>query len=195
MRNFNPYFGLVEENSNNIAWSVIYTNPNCEFMVNYDLFERGFDTYLPITEITRNNEKVKVPFLTRYLFVKECENISELNYVAGITHIVSFGDNYATISDNVIAQLRARECDSYPKYIPTENTVENTPKFLPNELVRIILGPHSGSSARFERKIGKQRAIITTQTPQHFRLNVSLQMIVSQKNYKPINAKPAYRLY
>ena len=183
MTKISPYRDLTAEVSPNIAWLVVYTRPNCEFVVNYDLFERGFETYLPLTETNTTGEIRKVPYLPRYLFVKCCEKQYLLKSIPEIATIVSFGDDFATISDNVIAELRSRECDSYPKYIPNTELIEDRLDFLPNALVRVICGPHIGSIARFERNANKHRAIIVTEGKQSYKLNIPLASIIAQNNY------------
>lgn len=195
MGKISPYRELSDDLRPKVLWLVVYTNPNCEFLVNYDLFKRGFDTYLPLTEITRNNERRKVPFLSRYLFVKCCDEQYLLNSIPGITHIVAFGDAFATVPDNVIDNLRSRECKEYPKYIPIPKLDEKALEFLPNELIRIISGPHTGLTARFNNRKNKARAMVTSEGNQSYKLDIPLHAIVAQNNYKPINVRPAYRAY
>lgn len=174
------YAGLLHPNQPKSGWLVAYTAPNSEFLVNIDLLARGFEVYLPVTEKQRNNVLVRIPLFSRYLFVRCDYKQHLLKNIRGITTIVSFGTDFAVVSDLIIEKLRALETGEWPsRVIPTIKKIDAANVFAINELITIIAGPHQGLRARFNKSLNKGRAQLTWG---YARLNVPITSISKTDN-------------
>lgn len=98
------------------AWYAIYTHARMEKWARTNLWERGFEVYLPLYRKQRRHARkvdwVTAPLFPRYLFVRadlEAGDKRALTTAQGVDHLVSFGTATPRIDDRIIAEIRARE--------------------------------------------------------------------------------------
>ena len=98
------------------AWYCAYTQPRMEFWARSNLWERGFEVYLPVHRRRRSHARrvdwVSAPLFPRYLFVEVDFDAGERRGVAsapGVAHLVAFGERPATVAPEIVAEIRARE--------------------------------------------------------------------------------------
>ena len=99
-----------------LQWYAVYTQARMEKWARSNLWERGFEVYLPQYRRQRRHARktdwVSAPLFPRYLFVSaDPENPGQrsINSAPGVINLVSFGERFATISDQIIQAIRARE--------------------------------------------------------------------------------------
>ncbi len=102
-----------------MRWYAVYTHNRMEKWARANLWERGFDVYLPQylkrRRHARRTDWISSPLFPRYLFVRA--NLEEgarraVRTARGVVDMVAFGDSPAALSDGVIEELRAREDDA-----------------------------------------------------------------------------------
>lgn len=98
------------------AWYAIYTHTKMEKWARANLWERGFEVYLPLYRKQRRHARkvdwVTAPLFPRYLFVRadlEAGDRRALTTAPGVDHLVSFGNSTPKIDDRIVAEIRARE--------------------------------------------------------------------------------------
>jgi transcriptional antiterminator RfaH len=99
-------------------WLVVYTKPKAEHQALEHLERQGYEAYLPRASFKRVRRgqwvTVTEPLFPRYLFVhagpvhKPVEQ-RPIGYTTGVSRLVRFGLNCATISSDWIAALRHEE--------------------------------------------------------------------------------------
>lgn len=100
------------------AWYVVHTQPNGEARADLNLRRQGFVTYLPrylrSRRHARRTQMVPRPLFPRYLFVAldiTRDRWRTIPSTFGVSQIVLAGEQPASISGDVIEQIRAREND------------------------------------------------------------------------------------
>jgi len=99
-------------------WYAVYTRQGMELWARSNLWQRGFDVYLPryrkVRRHARRTETVSVPLFPRYLFVRadlEEGGRRAIDSAAGVSHLVAFGGRPAPVADRIIDEIRGREGD------------------------------------------------------------------------------------
>lgn len=145
------------------CWYVVQTKPHKEAVALENLQRQSYEAYCPhIVEARRKNQrwqKVAAPMFPRYLFVKlkaGVDNFSPIRSTLGVLRIVEFGFTPASISDQVISQIRRQEALVFDKS-------QSHPHWQPGESVEIVDGPFSGLRGIFEAQNGEERVIILLQ--------------------------------
>lgn len=113
-------------------WAVAMTKPQSENIAKTNLERQGYEVYLPKYLIRAGKElKVRVLF-PRYIFVRIVLQWHSVTGTRGITRLI-YGTNQkpATISDEVIAAMKARE--DKKGYI----SLPDPPRFIEGQKVRI----------------------------------------------------------
>ncbi len=137
-------------------WFLAQLKPNCGQIAERNLKRQGFETFLPLEELT---QKQRGKFVTRlrpvfpgYIFV--CFEAARgfwrsIHSTYGVTRLVSFGDEPAAVPLDIVSQLMLR-CDADGKLLP--------PKVLqPGEEVRLTIGPFADFVATVEKTTPDQR--------------------------------------
>lgn len=136
-------------------WYTLHTQPRKEIAVRDLLQYRGIETYLPllVNLKQRPSRRRERPFFARYLFARldlAQVPLSSINYMQGMTSVVSFGGEPAEVPEEVIEWLRKRldhaEAGDYHRGLP----------LVPNSRLRVIEGPLKGMEAIFERRLSAQ---------------------------------------
>jgi transcriptional antiterminator RfaH len=130
-------------------WIVLFTQPHKEFQVQGLLRGRSIETYLPTTlpARPRSDRRAQIPFFPRYLFAHVDLSIvqrSSLEWMPGVTSIVSFDGQPAIVSHEAIELIRARLARLNERgFSPFER----------GERVRITSGPLRHMEAVFDRAL------------------------------------------
>lgn len=132
-----------------LSWFLAQLKPHCANIADKNLRRQGFTTFLPLEEETRqsNGKFVTVmrPLFPGYIFV--AFDVARglwrtVNSTYGITRLVSFGKEPATVPLSLVSQLMLR-CDAKGKLLP--------PKILkPGDHVTLTKGPLTSFVAEVE---------------------------------------------
>jgi transcriptional antiterminator RfaH len=93
------------------AWYVIHTKPRKERPVSEYLISQDFEVYFPVLKVKPVNprsSKIR-PYFPRYIFVKtdiEEVGVSALQWVPNAVGLVTFGDDVATVPDEIVSKLK-----------------------------------------------------------------------------------------
>lgn len=91
-------------------WYVLYSKPHQEFRLRDELVQKGIQAYLP-TCPPKGRQKSPQPLFFRYLFARldlERATPQIVWWLPGLTCFVMFGDEYATVPDQVLNYIRQR---------------------------------------------------------------------------------------
>ncbi len=132
------------------SWFLAQLKPNCANIADKNLTRQGFNTFLPMEEETRQRNGKFVtamrPLFPGYIFVAFDVTLGlwrHVNSTYGITRLVSFGKEPATVPLDLVSQLMLR-CDAKGKLLP--------PKFLkPGDQVTLTEGPFANFVAEVEQ--------------------------------------------
>jgi transcriptional antiterminator RfaH len=163
------------------AWYVVHTQMNAEMKAARNLVRQGFDIYLPKFLKRRSHarkvEKVAAPLFPRYLFV--CVDITaqrwrSIQSTFGVSHFVSNGPHPTPVADNVLCVLKAREDAN--GFIQ----LDQRPRFVPGEKVRVLSGPFSDNLALFDGMGDRDRvAILLDLLGRKVRVSIDVEMIAA----------------
>jgi transcriptional antiterminator RfaH len=137
-------------------WYAVHTKPRKEVQVREFLQGQGIETYLPALEVPDKRyprRKREQPFFARYLFVRLDSSLvplSSVNWAQGVTSVVTFGGEPATVPDEVIRWLQKR----LDNLDASEFFAGPLPR--PNERVRVTAGPLQGMEAIFDRRLSAE---------------------------------------
>lgn len=99
-----------------MRWYAVYTKPQLELWARTNLWERGFEVYLPQYARRRSHarkvEMVRAPLFPRYLFLRADlaqTGKAAINTAPGAIGLVNFGGEPASVADAVIEEIRGRE--------------------------------------------------------------------------------------
>ncbi len=142
-------------------WFAIHTKPRQETVAEENLIRQGFDTYCPRIQLEqiKRGKRVKVieAMFPRYLFVRfdpGYDNISSIRYTKGVTQLVRFGNELASVPDDIIRLLKTSATD------PSGIYIELVPEPKPGDSVSIIEGSFAGLAGVFHKKSGEERVIV-----------------------------------
>ena len=95
-------------------WFVVYCKPNGDSRAEQNLVSQHYSVYRPIIKkLDKNSGNVRSESLfPRYLFIKTTDPdqaLSPVQSTYGVSCFVKFGDQYATVSENLIESLRLAE--------------------------------------------------------------------------------------
>src|SRR6266545_553222 len=94
-----------------LRWFAVRTSPCWELRTSTELFQRGFETYVPLCHVKRKwsdrTKVIDVPLFPGYLFTRFLmpDRIRVLQ-VPGVKQIVGIGETPAPISESEIDNLR-----------------------------------------------------------------------------------------
>jgi len=132
------------------TWFLAQLKPNSVKIAERNLKRQGFQTFLPVEEVTKRAKSKFVtaeqPMFPGYIFVAFDTVKGDwraINSTNGITRLVSFGKDPAPIPLDIISGLMLR-CDAQGKLIP--------PKLLtPGDTVAMTHGPFADFVAEVEK--------------------------------------------
>ena len=144
-----------------VRWHVIRSKPRCESTAQTHLERQGFRTYFPrILQPTRVRgrwvDRIE-PLFPRYLFLQldiEKQSLAPVRSTVGVTDIVRFGAEYATVLDEVVQELMNRAEPETGLCRLRERLFERGAN------VRVSEGAFSGLEGVFECYEGEERVLI-----------------------------------
>jgi transcriptional antiterminator RfaH len=99
-----------------MRWYAVQTQARMELWARSNLWQRGFEVYLPRHARRRRHARrvdmVTLPLFPGYLFVQADMGRGDrrrIDSAPGVIRTVSFGDRPAALADTVIAEIRRRE--------------------------------------------------------------------------------------
>ena len=142
-------------------WYAVYTQARMEQWARSNLWERGFEVYLPQYRKERRHARktdwISAPLFPRYLFVSadpQVGNQRSINSAPGVASLVAFGERPATAPDEVIQALRAREDETGHVQLVDPTTLS------PGDQVRLQSGVMAEHIGLFERRGDADRVVI-----------------------------------
>jgi transcriptional antiterminator RfaH len=138
---------------NGQRWYAVQTKPRNEYLVRDMLERRAIVAYLPVLPVARKRAsrgRGDKPFFARYLFARmdlARVPLSSINWAPGVTHVVSFGGEPATVPEAVITWLRERlgqiNAEDYHQGLPLR----------PGDRLRVTHGPLRDMEAIFDQRL------------------------------------------
>ncbi len=141
-------------------WYLVHTKPRQEACALQNLEQQGYDCYLPLLAseklIKGAVTKLAEPLFPRYLFIRldtgdSAKSWSPIRSTRGVSKLVSFGNQPAKVSDELVDLIRARE---------TSGEIAEKRLFNPGESIRVVDGPFTGVEGIFQSIDGTQRVMI-----------------------------------
>lgn len=148
-----------------VDWYILHSKPNKEEFVLQQLNLRNITAYYPcvkVEPINPRSRKIK-SYFPGYLFIHanlDLIGTSVLKWIPGTVGLVSFGNELASMPDDLLQTIR--------NHIDQINTAQGhtNKEFIPGDKVQIQSGPFAGYQAIFD-----------SYTPGHARVQVLLQML------------------
>ncbi len=142
------------------SWFLVYTKPRQEQTAEHQLSRQGYPVYLPMTQRSRKRGSRRVPVIEplfpRYLFIHldaTRDDWGPIRSTVGVSALVRFGKEAASVPDALIDVLRARESASgLHDWAETE--------FRPGQPVRVVEGVLLGYEGIFVAANGRQRVVV-----------------------------------
>ncbi len=141
-----------------MRWYLVHTKPRLENTALINLERQGYECYLPRLRVEklrrRKAEIVDEPMFPRYLFIHldtshQAKSWSPIRSTLGVSKLVYFGTQAATVDDALVELLQQRE-----QAMPAEAM------FQPGEKVVITEGPFAGIEAIYQTSDPERRALI-----------------------------------
>jgi transcriptional antiterminator RfaH len=146
---------------NGARWFVVHTQVHGEEKAEQNLMRQGFEVYLPrYLKRRRHARKVDFtvrPLFPRYLFVAidmTTQRWRSIQSTIGVAHLVTNGDDPASVPDGVVGALRAREDEKGFVRIDVK------PAFVPGDKVRVLTGAFMDSAGLFSGLADHERVAI-----------------------------------
>ena len=137
-------------------WFIIQFKPNSHRLAERNLHRQGFESFLPLHEVTKHKYNRYVsdlrPLFPGYMFVAfdpESGPWRQINRTVGVSKLVSFGHQPISIPLDLISGLMAR-CNSVGKLLPPN-------QFNKGEAVQLLTGPFANYIAKVETIDADQR--------------------------------------
>lgn len=131
-------------------WYVVQTQVNGEAKAAQNLIRQGFEIYLPrYLKRRRHARKIDFtakPLFPRYMFVAidmATQRWRSIQSTFGVSHLISNGDDPATVPAGVVRALKARE--DAKGFIQ----MDAKPAFAPGDKVRVLAGAFMDSAGLF----------------------------------------------
>lgn len=137
-------------------WFILQFKPNSHRLAERNLHRQGFESFLPLHEVTKHKYNRYVsdlrPLFPGYMFVAfnpESGPWRQINCTTGVSKLVCFGDQPTPIPLDLISGLMAR-CNSVGKLLPPN-------QFNKGEAVQLLTGPLANYIAKVETIDAEQR--------------------------------------
>ncbi len=142
-------------------WYAVQCKPRMELWARTNLWDRGFEVYLPqylkLRRHARRRDWVPRPLFPGYLFVRadlEAGDKRAVNAASGVGRMVSFGTCTPPLEDQVVTEIRAREGED------GLIRLDQARAFKPGEELRICDGALSDKVGLFETMNDDRRVIL-----------------------------------
>ena len=142
------------------SWYLVTTKPQSEFKAQENLSRQGYETYLPLVQISRRrsgkNVKRTEPFFPRYLFIlldEKTDNWSPIRSTFGVAGMVRFGGMPSIVPESIITCLKNNE-NEFGLQSLKKKELKNGDK------VDIIGGPFAGYKAIFQKMKNIERVSV-----------------------------------
>jgi len=139
-----------------VRWFLVQFKPNSHNIASRNLKRQGFETFLPLQEITRRQDNRFIaelrPLFPGYLFIRLNPDSSpwrKVNSTYGVNRIVSFRDAPTPVPDALVAALLARS-DTNGRIITASDLAKGGE-------VRVIGGPFAEFVGTIETIDGEKR--------------------------------------
>ncbi len=143
-----------------MRWYAAYTQPRMELWARTNLWDRGFEVYLPRYQRTRRHarkvDQIACPLFPRYIFVRadaETQSLRAISSARGVVDIVRMGIQPATVGNDVIQGIRQREQGD--GFIHLAGTT-----FEPGAAVQVMSGPMADLVGVFASRTDEERVVI-----------------------------------
>ena len=150
------------EDNGTEKWFVITSKPRSEQRAVDNLTSQHIEVYLPKIKRLKKRQGKKViieeVLFPNYLFIKltiEKSNFNAIRSTRGVGSFVRFGLNYATINNELIAQLKTDLAES-----TEQNTIEILTNIDKGEQLIITEGPFQGLTGIYQCKDGLERSVL-----------------------------------
>jgi transcriptional antiterminator RfaH len=137
-------------------WFILNFKPNSHFKAVRNLNQQGFETFLPLHEITSRKvsrfNNTNQPIFPGYMFIKFDSTRTEwrrINNTYGVSQLITFNSILKSIPTEVIDNLIAR-CDLGGKLLPIKNLKKG-------DRVKVLKGPFANFIATIETYETDQR--------------------------------------
>jgi len=145
-----------------MSYAVAIVTPQTENTVARSIADLGFDVFNPqlrIPKVHRGRRVYKTePMFRRYLMIKVCEKIREINF-ATVKYFVSFlttaDSTIAVVPDKVVTEIKSRCTGDDVMVLP------RTSRFIQGEFVRPKSGPFIDSVLKFEESKFSDKELAT----------------------------------
>jgi transcriptional antiterminator RfaH len=142
------------------AWYAVMCKPRQEALAETNLVNQGYQVYLPrlATQSRRAGKWVNTvePLFPRYLFVSpkdERQSLAPVRSTLGVSALVKFGSQPATIPDEAVASLRAQ-------HDPLTGACASQGIFAPETAVKFHAGPFTGLEGIFAAETADARVFV-----------------------------------
>lgn len=135
-------------------WHVLFTKPRCERRVGETLAARGVEVFVPLFfHHGKRGTLLEKPFFPRYVFARldwEATGVRDVQWTPGLTNVVMFQGQPATMPDEKLQYLRQRldrlDGDEFLR-------------LKPGERVRVTRGPFADVEAVFDGHLNSERRV------------------------------------
>ena len=118
-------------------WYLAYTKPRSEQIALVNLQQQGFEAYLPLYKKIKSSRDGLVemfePMFPRYILFRPGQpqqSISTVNNTKGVSNIVRFGFEPASLSEDVVALIRLLETERSQTYCQELSQLKSGQKVL-----------------------------------------------------------------
>jgi transcriptional antiterminator RfaH len=142
-------------------WYAVHTKPRAEQLALAHLINQGFECRLPRTRRALRNARgmreVIEPLFPRYLFIRAepgQDNLAAVRSTRGVSGLVRFGAEPASVPQHVIDALAARTRAD-------DGLIElSAPALVPGARVRVAQGPFAGFDGVFQAHSAQARVLV-----------------------------------
>ena len=133
------------------AWYLVTTKLKSEIRVKQNLLSKhGLETFFPVYPARKKTSAIGLPLFARYVFVNFdlAQDFHKVQYSPGVSRVVSFGNEFTPVPEDVITCLRNR-CDALDVILP--------PELMTGQRVRVKKGIFEGCEGIIQEKRGNRR--------------------------------------
>ena len=142
------------------AWYAVLCKPRREALAETNLANQGYRVYLPrlATQCRRDGKWIDTvePLFPRYLFLapgNEHQGLAPVRSTLGVSGLVRFGGQPATIPEAVVESLRGRQD-------PDTGACARRSLFKSGAPIQFCAGPFTGLDGVFEIEAGQDRVYV-----------------------------------
>ncbi|MGD9601782.1 MAG: transcription termination/antitermination NusG family protein [Gammaproteobacteria bacterium] len=147
------------------AWTLVQSKPRQERVALENLLRQGYEAYLPLIRTADRSIPRRTgvsPAFPRYLFVNlrpEVDAFAPIRSTSGVSSLVRFGNQYATVADDLIRNLKARS-DPDGVY---DLALKPLKPLKPGDRVRVMSGPLAEYECIVAAPSGRERVELLLQ--------------------------------